>query len=50
MSRAYDEMFLIATQVLLTEGRSALQHFSVNDFGDTLFPRQECIDTDVKIF
>lgn len=25
-----------------------MQHFSVNDFGDTLFPRHECIDTDVK--
>lgn len=33
---------------LLPERWSTL-HFSVNGFGGTLFPRHECIDTDVKI-
>lgn len=33
----------------LTEGESTLPQFSVNGFGETLFPRHECIDTDVKI-
>lgn len=33
---------------LLPEGGSALQRFSMNGFGDTLFPGHECIDADVK--
>lgn len=47
----YDEMKCLvdcASLGLLPEGGSALQHFSMNGFGDTLFPGHECIDADVK--
>lgn len=44
-----DEMRCLWLQLFrFASWRSALQHFPVNGFGDTLLPRHECVDTDVK--